>query len=358
MLSFESRKMIAAAFPDGFPDLTSVALDDAVWLYNYGRKAVANYSSEGGNWGLALWRDAEEFLDRLDTANAGGGAQVRLLEAIVDERHAGLARHGEPPRLAPIAVAARRLLAAECSAFLVDANLSSERWEPYTWWAQRRGKQDTIITFNYDLVPEKLADKTNLHVLLPGEELAPGNVAPVLKLHGSVNWKLEKGQITVADELFALHGPGDEIAIATPGPSKRSMASAFQHLWTRARSALAKAEAVVFVGYRFPQTDADARRSLLIDGIGANNSVPHLALHTVLGPNTNSADSLRLATLLKYALRYTGRQAQPFAAHPNPGHKTYTLRMQPAYSQDYIGSNTGGLITQPYWPPMLGVDAG
>jgi hypothetical protein len=45
-----------------------------------------------------------------------------------------------------------------------------------------------VLTFNYDLVPDRLATDSNLHVLAPNEEPEPGLVN-VIKLHGSVNWR-------------------------------------------------------------------------------------------------------------------------------------------------------------------------
>ena len=67
-----------------------------------------------------------------------------------------------------LARAARRALAVDCSVFLRSAQLNTERWQPYKDWANRLHANDTVITFNYDHVPELLASETkNLHVVGP-----------------------------------------------------------------------------------------------------------------------------------------------------------------------------------------------
>jgi hypothetical protein len=69
-------------------------------------------------------------------------------------------------------------------------------------------------------------------------------------------------------------------------------------IWHVAEIVLRKADVVIFVGYRFPPTDAEARGRLL--GALMRNSAPDLRLYTVLGPN-DDPDNRRLETLLRYA---------------------------------------------------------
>jgi hypothetical protein len=59
-------------------------------------------------------------------------------------------------KLADFRADAPKLMAAECSGFLVGADPRSERWQPCVRWAKMLRRQDHVITFNYDLVLEDL----------------------------------------------------------------------------------------------------------------------------------------------------------------------------------------------------------
>src|SRR4051794_16114286 len=58
---------------------------------------------------------------------------------------------------AAVSGAAKRIMAAECSAFLIDTDLKSEKWSPYMQSARELDANHTIITFDYDLVLDRLA---------------------------------------------------------------------------------------------------------------------------------------------------------------------------------------------------------
>src|SRR5205823_2681786 len=121
------------------------------------------------------------------------------------------------------------------------------------------------------------------------------------------NWVLQvdpngssrkKVRTDILNRRLALDCGDDELSIAAPGPSKQSLsAGAFQPYWEQAMEALRTASAIVFVGYRFPPTDAEARERLL--GAIRENTQEYLAVHTVLGPSTNSDDSRRLSGLVE-----------------------------------------------------------
>jgi hypothetical protein len=208
-----------------------------------------------------------------------------------------------------MAAAARRLLAAECCSFLEGVDPDSERWAPYQRWLHEvfRWAEDTVVTFNYDLVPEMLAQSQLVRERFQYRTKEPGanepGYSPLLKLHGSVNWLLQSTLAvkTDADDRAALTCDDSELAIAGPGPSKQKLSSGrLQWCWTEALAALEKAAAIIFVGYRFPPTDAEARGKLL-GAIRKNKDEHHLAIHTVLGPNTSSDDSRRLQASLGQA---------------------------------------------------------
>src|ERR1019366_4586399 len=265
-----------------------------------------------------LWSDAEQFLDYLDTASVE--RKLNPHRAVIERVLAGA-----NPNVARLGVTARYLLAAECCGFLENVDVLREQWEPFVAWACKSlTSNDTVITFNYDLVVEKLAEQRDeflrrvkrdvhsLKVLLPGH-LDDANEwsgsVPLLKLHGSVDWCKHYGRkggdmdIVRTEPFFALDGPPEDIAIATPGPTKRQEADGFKGLWDLAFDALKRADVIVFLGYRFPETDAYARATLL-RAIGENGAKGNsetskqLSLHVFLGNgDTSTPDAARLESL-------------------------------------------------------------
>jgi hypothetical protein len=157
--------------------------------------------------------------------------------------------------------------------------------------------------------------------------------------HGRVRQALLGGR----DEHFALTCDDDELAIATPGPSKqREGTRGFGDLWRLVTGALTGADAIVFVGYRFPETDADARSELL-GAIGNNpgtGSRSTLSIHIVLGNTAQSKrDAERLASMLRFVLGRNRIEATP--ARP-PVHTSagvahfFMLHSHPLFAQDFF----------------------
>jgi hypothetical protein len=248
-----------------------------------------------------MWADAEQYLDYLDTATVvtDGPATARLTSV-----HMGL--HNEI-KINGLADITRRIVAAECSVFLQRTSPDLEIWQPYLRWANKLNQNHTIITFNYDTVLETLVNKCNgigghSFFGLPtydSDYVIISGVSVVVKLHGSVDWRVNKPQILRGEPLEALKCDSDQLVIATPGPTKRNMVSdILSPLWNEAEIKLCEADVVVFMGYRFPPSDAEARGRLL--GALMKNTSPNLQLYTVLGPN-DDPDNRRLEALLKYA---------------------------------------------------------
>jgi hypothetical protein len=162
--------------------------------------------------------------------------------------------------------AAVRLVAAECSAFLAaeEPHLLPERWDPYKAWAALVEPRDCVITFNYDLVLEKLiaaVPESKLLIVKPGQVNGMDDHAKVLKLHGSVNWDLDPGSGTIQvgePDDFALRCDANHLCIASPGPSKAQKTACFADLWHLAAAELTRARRIVFIGYRMPPTDVRA----------------------------------------------------------------------------------------------------
>jgi len=339
MLSPESKRDLHVRYSE-MKQLWTPQADAARSLYYYGRSNKPEFIAQGED----MWEDAEVYLDYLDTAaaNAQSPTCKRLLEILGDARlNHGLQR--EPGMLKLMAAAARRLLAAECISFLEALDPNLERWSPYQRWLRKVFVfgEDTVVTFNYDLVPEMLAASQQRRECFqyragePGYPLEPG-CSFLLKLHGSVNWGLRSSQAveTNAGVRYALTCDDDQLAIAGPGPGKQRLSSGlFEWCWTEALAALEKAAAIVFVGYRFPPTDAEAREKLL-GAIHKNKDKQQLAIHTVLGPNTSSDDSRRLKGLLEHAMAGVRKPTMPQLLQEP--HRWYTLVQQPLLAEDFF----------------------
>lgn len=135
---------VGAGFPEGHPG--------EPWLAMYG--------------GAKLWRNAEEFIDYLDsTARAGASSQYQRLGQLwraywINEHQKGRNPLPQPkfalPPIESLVAFARRTIAAECLLFTDAGVQATERWSPYRRWGLDLQGSDTILTFNYDLVPERL----------------------------------------------------------------------------------------------------------------------------------------------------------------------------------------------------------
>jgi hypothetical protein len=305
-------------------------------LYHWGRNWPEGLLEDGDrNPGQKVWGDAEEFLHFLDTAarRPGGPAGIRLAKALDD--------YFDTRNLTPndLRFRARRWLAAECCAFLKEAVLTDEHWQPYVNWAQSLAANDTIVTFNYDRVVE-LTDPPHVMVIRPGHDDDIGQAreakcCPLLKLHGSVDWSSGSAPggdgvvVTLEkDPDFAVSCPDDALVIATPGPSKAETASQYRALWDVAEEAIRAADVIVFLGFRFPPSDSDARRRLL--GAVRVNTSNSVTVHIVVGPP--GEHSQRLEALLKFMRPPTFIEAhQPLFTH-----RIFDVRVEPLYAQDFL----------------------
>jgi hypothetical protein len=316
-------------FPqDKFPILHDKFSQAALRLYKYG------LGNERGS--VAAWSNPEDFLDQLDDAADLGASstQWKNLLKLLEASHTAATVHD----ISKISESARRIMAAECSAFLVDnepqqEGMMRERWFPYLRWARDLAHSDVVITFNYDLVLDLLNQQTkNLAFRLP---LTKDEVSDfdqrrqreektlVLKLHGSVNWGKKRidaeSQYRIdEDKFYALTGPADETVIGSPGPSKRRTMTHLSQLWEQAQWHLQHCDAIVFIGYSFPLTDAIARQWIL-DAVSENEG-KKLKAYTVLGQD--SPDTNRVEQMLRLSM----------GVDPSSAVHSYSL-----YAQDFLG---------------------
>lgn len=324
------------------------------------------------------WRNPEEFIEYMELAAQGDAAAAAVLQA----SYARASMSSYPFDIPAHARAAKKYLALCCWEFLDGADCKTERWAPYRAWAERLDPNaDAVITFNYDTVCEQVLQHMGEQVpsyglrapwCVPreGEEHAEGSDRH-LKLHGSCSWYVAPEQAANAlcfsmatgdtPSKMLLESPHAVPAIAVPGPDKVGLAGRlFKRHWERAEEPLKTANTIVFVGYRFPESDNEAKRRLL--GAIAQNRSHELSVHIVLGPKRDD-DVIRLEGLLDWCLlkrtKLSPSQAQKLAggrglleqAHHISGHvpgmdeelkswygKTLACVVhQPLWSQDFLG---------------------
>jgi hypothetical protein len=121
-----------------------------------------------------------------------------------------------------------------------------------------------------------------------------------------------------------------ELAIATPGDRKMQMAGGlFRQLWREAAAALAEADEVFFIGFRFPPSDAYPRDRLL--GALRNNHKPSRKTTLVLGPD-DTPDRQRVIALLEWS---TGTKAA-INLLDGDGFQGRLLNLRTVWAEDYL----------------------
>jgi hypothetical protein len=299
----------------------------AVWkLYRDG------YSATDGR---RIWAHAEDFLDYLDTAavNKTGAAAKWLHEHIKPYGHNPSQGKTEFTTIDRFRAMARQIMAAETSIFTRDADVKTEKWSPYRKWGSQLSADDTIVTFNYDLVAEMSSERVEPYF---GGAL-PADAPVLLKLHGSVDWRRrpEGGGFERAGRDHAATCSNDDVCMGTPGPSKSAMCQELAALWDAAVRAIRSADAIVFVGYRFAPGDAQARETLLEAIAGMQQR--HVSLHIVLGPpaGTSAGDIVRLESMLKHTADRT-RAVNGYGPRKPEGMHTADVKVWPLYAEDFL----------------------
>ncbi len=300
----------------------------------------AIYKTYAAGVASSAWNDAEAFLKTLDAA-------ANSAEAKVKDANLVLLRHLRAPamtqsttpvhKLAPVA---RRVIAAECCAFLKGADARDEEWRAYRSWGAQLDGGDSVITFNYDRVLERLAAAKRAPCLgtprlslerfvgTTGYDANLPDTPNVFKMHGSVDWAASDDGICQRGDENALMCDDDELLIATPGRKKReTVAARLLEIWNKAIATIERARHVVFVGYRLPETDGEALERIM--RALRRNQNRDLTIHIVLGPH-DSADVQRMDTLMRYvAPQRTGATL---------------VRTQRAWAQDFMAAYEPGLL--------------
>jgi hypothetical protein len=159
---------------------------------------------------------------------------------------------------------------------------------------------------------------------------------PVFKLHGSADWIREGANYVALGEYEAFKNPSiASPAIAAPGRSKSPFGRPpFPRLWELAEKAIEEAQWVIFMGYRFPPTDALARIRLG-QALSKRNAHVVRRIDTVLGPKVESDDSRRLSTLLR-AARGPRRIEEDDLINVTPSSRHLQIYRQPVWAEDFL----------------------
>lgn len=265
--------------------------------------------------------DAEQFIELLQSAATTEGGQARAI----------LSSIGGNPSWAELARDATNYLGVMMHEFVASTDISLESWKPYRRWAGEFQPMDTIVSFNYDLVVDRAMGSRDPQLNPISHQRLHGHILEVFVEHPTGK-RLE----TLKRPTQRLFDSKVEFAIGVPGPGKMYVSmTEFQPRWDDAKAALKKADAVVFVGFRFPPTDSHALSELL--GAIRDNEQPHVELHIVLGP-TNTPDIERLSSLLRWSC-----QAQKYECFGDARDgdlptdaATFGISWQPLWAQDFM----------------------
>lgn len=280
------------------------------------------------------WTDPETFVEFLEQAadDTQPWAAALLKRHLVDVPEAN-----EPWLRRQMSRWARQYLAAVCHEFAADAQVAktAERWSPYRRWAAEVvSRQHTVISFNYDRVVELAGGPSPENPSAPNTEAAVPH--PYLKLHGSVDWGYDGTTVTPQADVHEGVKLDQDFALAIPGPSKASLSNRlFKPLWDRAEAAIKNADVIIFVGYRFPESDAVAKQRIL-GAIRADNH--RITVRLVLGPQRDQHVQ-RVEGMLKWALGgRTVCDTKGAEAYKNTArHSTFACIIhEPMWAEDFL----------------------
>lgn len=302
------------------------------------------------------WEHAEEFLELLASANYDDALSKSICRMYSQVEGDRLDVNRSP--LDELTRRAKRALAAECSRFTAGADMATERWLPYEMWMRALVPgHDKIITFNYDNVLERVAEPGKHEVLLPQtaeSQASRTGCVPIAKLHGSVLWRYQSQKCQAVDMRTALQDDEATVAIGVPGIRKMDFVrKVCAPLWSLAERWIASAEAVVFLGYRFPQTDSESRRRIL--GAMRGGAAPScLHITVVLGPNRLAPDVVRTERLIEASAgryrRLITDEAEDKLHREQRRESTLCLSVEPLYAEDYLSlCEEGGPLSQLKW---------
>jgi hypothetical protein len=122
----------------------------------------------------------------------------------------------------------------------------------------------SIISFNFDcLLRDDLNDRVYFDYLIEFKEIddrrcfyKPGQGIPLLKLHGSLDWRLDvpTGDVTLLPAEWNENYGGEPYVFLPHEQANKKI----DQLWKRAAEFVRNAEKIIFIGYSLPSYDRDA----------------------------------------------------------------------------------------------------
>ncbi len=303
------------------------------------------------------WSYPEQFLVFVDRAAQGDFVAAKVLDLMLGrkrpppgstlqdelEHSAGVAIDMEALSGPSLSRVLRQYMAMACHHFLCGREIGEE-WGPYEHWFGNLTSDDSVITFNYDVVVEQLALRTNRSLRV--ETWEQGDRGPRLfKMHGSVDWRNHgsdvRDRVAISALRDKLREPEDLPELGVPGPSKKTLRERDARIWDAAEAAIERASAVVIVGYSFPASDAAAVKLIrkLKPAVGKKPSPVHL----VLGDSTTSEQHARRLTRLVLGVRGPApdQSGQAQANRPAIVHPLWAQDFLSLYERDAILRGAG-----------------
>lgn len=154
--------------------------------------------------------------------------------------------------------------------------IGNERCEYHQRLVKHLYTDDVVISFNYDCVIDTALrdhagrrwdpDKRGYGFQLQGGGLhwrtekgkgAPKRSITLLKPHGSLNWRIDNGQVSLEERPYDIESAEDRIV--PPTWFKRLDQEPYASVWKRARLEIRRSRALIVVGYSVPSTDLFSR---------------------------------------------------------------------------------------------------
>lgn len=185
-----------------------------------------------------------------------------------------------------------------------------------------------VISFNYDIAADMAMYRSGMGPdYIIGKPFSSQLLVPLLKLHGSLNWAIEKDTKKILPlhlsnyfqyyryngyerhaevrlpigtqlaECFAKYlstKVENEPVIVPPSWNKADYHSALSDIWAAAAQHLSEAEQIFIIGYSLPETDSFFRHLYALGSVG---SAP-LRRIAVFNPDSSGATKLRFEELL------------------------------------------------------------
>lgn len=293
-------------------------------------------------------KDVEQLLERLDYCETTSDTKLReQVLGQLDLPDSTVMSN----KIANINEWIRIRIAIETSAFLSQLPDDSERWDPYKKWFQSLSENDSILTFNYDGVVEKVASLVGLPYFKDSSTIGslenPTDGMPsLLKLHGSADWsyqfdapdKIEAVSVDRMDIFSKITNWGTfiknqkHVVIGSPGMSKKRITfGLFKSLWDKASIELKRAQVISIVGYSMPATD-NLAKELILESIACNRQLKQINI--VLGPDSNSPRARRVLELCKQVT--LSRDGAVISNGSHLFEREKIVRLSSMYAQDFL----------------------